>query len=152
MIRGPVLKEALSCRSLLPYLVDMLQHPSAGSRGAAAGHLARLAPYASETVATALLRSPDDCLGSLLKYLASEDSLHHRAHYALLMGVCAQEADSVVMKKISDAGAALYLLVLLKQADTDEVKGKTLTGLAVSGCCQILIHSECVLDRLSRPS
>lgn len=117
----------------MPIMIVMLQSPSDQTRVYAARALSMLPPEAYTAVTTAILASPMDVLGHLLTQLSGDAPSTNRSWYAALMGQCTPRFDPPELKKISDAGAVPYLLKLLKEADGQKSKIRTLRCLSV-GC------------------
>ena len=118
----------------MPVMLVMLQSPSEQIRVRAVQALTRLPAEASTAMTTAILSSPVDILGHLLTLLSGDDTTASRSWYAALTGRCALMFDPPGLKRISDAGAVPYLLKLLKEAEGDWPKIRTLECLSVS--CQ----------------
>ena len=130
------------CRSILPALLRLLQHPSEDRRASAAESLGLLCHLAPHVVASALLLAvppavTNDALSILLMRLSGDDSPETRSHYAALITMCAATHDATALKKISDCGAVPYLLKLLKEAKSDDQKLRAVSCLEVRCLCHM---------------
>ena len=123
----------------MPSISGLLQHPSQDTRGRAAMALALISTASPNTVASAVLTSPEDLLGHMLTHLSGDDTSENRSFYATLIGQCALVYDSAGLKKIGDAGAVPYLLKLLKEADKSSQQ-RALGSLAVGW----QLHNGCL--------
>ena len=115
----------------MPYLVDMLHHPSEHVRGYAARHMSYLHRFAEDVVASSVLNDSGGGLGSLLLRLANSKDFGDRASYANLIGVCSLHCDAHVLEELKTAGTCQLVYSLLEQADSDSLKSQLLWSLAV---------------------
>ena len=115
----------------MPYLVDMLHHPSEHVRGYAARHIAYLHRFAGDIVASTVLNESRGGLGRLLLHLANSKDFGDRASYASLIGVCSLHCDTHLLEELNNAGTCQLVYSLLEQADSDSSKSQLLYSLAV---------------------
>ena len=115
----------------MPYLVDMLHHPSEHVNGYAARHMSHLHRFAEDTVTSSVLNDSGGGLGSLLWHLANSKDFGDRVSYASLIGVCSLHCDAHVLEELNNAGICQLVCSLLEQADSDSSKSQLLLSLAV---------------------
>ena len=118
-------------RCLLPYLVNMLHHPSEHVRGYAARHLSELGTHADKVVAEAVLRDVGGRLNSLLIHLVSSSDIADKASHAQLIGHCLLHCDTDVAEAMNDAGAVQLVYKLFEQASTNDTKRRVMHCLMV---------------------
>ena len=119
----------------MPYLVDMLHHPSEHVRGYAARHMAYLHQFAGDVVASSVLNESSGGLGRLLLLMANSKDLGDRASYASLIGVCSLLCGDHVLEEFDNAGTCQLVCSLLEEADSDSSKSQILRSLAVGSFC-----------------
>ena len=115
----------------MPYLVDMLHHPSEHVRGYAARHMSYLHQFVGDIVASPVLNDSGGGLGSLLWHLANSKDFGDRASYASLIGVCSLHCDAHMLEELNKAGTCQLVYSLLEQADSDSSKSQLLLSLEV---------------------
>lgn len=131
----------LLCRSIIPSLLMLLQHPVEARRVYAAQY-ASLLDAASDTMVSALLSSGKG-LSTLLTRLSGDDTPEARSSYAELIACCVAHCDAAALKKISDSGAVPYLLKLLREADSGNQQHRVVRCLEV-GMLPTLLHCVCM--------
>ena len=152
----------LVCRSLMPYLLDMLHHPSEHVRGYAARHMSHLQAVANAVIAKAVLNDSGGGLGRLLMNLANSKDFGNCTAYASLVGGCSLHCDADMLKELNNAGACQLVYSLLEQAESNSSRNQLLYSLAVGSfaehggdmlvlwCC--LAEQDCCLQCLARRS
>ena len=121
----------LYCRSFMPYLVDMLHHPSEHVRGYAARHMSYLHRLAGDVVGRTFFYESRGRLDRLLLHLANSKDFDDRASYASLIGVCSLHGDVDMLEELNNMGTCQLVYSLLEQADSDSSKSQLLYSLAV---------------------
>ena len=119
----------------MPYLDDMLDHPSEHVRGYAARHMAYLHQFAGDVAASSVLSESSGGLGRLLLLLANSKDFEDRATYASLIGVCSVHCGAHVLEGLNKVGTCQLVYSLLEEADSDSSKSQLLRCLAVGNFC-----------------